>query len=112
MFLQTVYNTCTHSVTFTTEILRKSDVSGWCHFEIGVVPLNSIHVIIEYVNSTRTSRLHHCTAASGPLTINTGGCAGRKWRPMHGIVLFAENRYFCWIGRVLGWEECVPNFHK
>ena len=50
MFLQTVYNTCTHSV-FTTEILRKSDVSGWCHFEIGVVPLNSIHVIIEYVNS-------------------------------------------------------------
>ena len=31
--LQTVC-TCMHSV-FTTEILRKSDVSGWCHFEMG-----------------------------------------------------------------------------
>ena len=30
---------------------------------------------------------------------------------MHGILLFADNSYFCWIGRVLGWEECVllPN---
>ena len=45
--LQTVCS-CMQS-EFTTEILRRSYVSGWCHY--GGVPLKNIHVIIEYVNS-------------------------------------------------------------
>ena len=34
-----------------------------------------------------------------PLTINTEGCAGRKWWPM-GLYLYADNNYFCWIGQI------------
>ena len=110
MFLQTVYNACTHSV-FTTEILRKSDVSGWCHFKIGVVPLNSIHVIIGYVNSNTHALLDCITAQLQADHSQEVVLAGNGGRCM-GLYFFAENNCFCWIGRVLGWEECVPNFHK
>ena len=46
--LQTVECSCMQSV-FTTEILRRSDVSGWCHFEMGEFLWKDS--IIEYVNS-------------------------------------------------------------
>ena len=101
MFLQTVYNTCTHSV-FTTEILRKSDVSGWCHFEIGVVPLNSIYVIIGYVNSN-THALLDCITAQlqadhSPLTQevvlagNGGRCMGLYF--LQKIIIFVGSDVF------------------
>ena len=54
-----------------------------------------------------TASLYSCKR---PLTINTEGCAVRKWQPM-GLYFFADNNYFCWTGRVFGWEECVPYFH-
>ena len=56
-------------------------------------------------------RLRHCTAARdhSPLThkvVLVGN--GSRW----DCIFFADNNYFCWTGRVLGWEECVPYFHR
>ena len=33
---------------------------------------------------------------------------GSRW----DCICFADNNYFSWTGRVLGWDECVPYFHR